>query len=163
MYSKLAPNLGQDQLNTLIDAFGSTKDVAGASNSKTLESALDALRTILQNPAGGKIVLDADQQTTAGDRDEFYVNLKNLQDTANLTTLANTTQLTLLTNKSASDIVAMVANGGTHGLATRFALVALNPFVLEGVDYSAFNVNGALERFDPDTGIKMVAEWRLVA
>ncbi|MBA3756286.1 MAG: hypothetical protein H0X02_08710 [Nitrosomonas sp.] len=52
LYSKLAPNLSQDQLNMLIDAFGSTKDVAGASNSKTLESTLDALRTTLQNPAG---------------------------------------------------------------------------------------------------------------
>jgi len=27
-----------------MDAFGSTKDVSGASNSKTLESAVDALR-----------------------------------------------------------------------------------------------------------------------
>ena len=152
LYSQLAPNLNQDQLNTLIDAFGSTKDIAGASNSKTLESALDALRTIMQNPAGGKIVLDADQETTAGDRNEFYTNLKNLQDSVNLAMLANTTQLTLLTDKSASNITAMAASDGAQGLATRFALVALNPFVLEGVDYSTFNANGALERFDPDTG-----------
>lgn len=141
LYSQLAPNLNQDQLNKLIDAFGSTKDVVGASNSKTLESALDALRTILQNPAGGKIVLDGGKETAAGDRDAFYTNLKNLQSTANLTSLANTTQLTLLTDKSASNIVAMAANDGAQGLATRFALVALNP----------------------DTGIEMITEWRLAA
>ncbi|MBP6075815.1 MAG: hypothetical protein KA520_05600, partial [Nitrosomonas sp.] len=77
----------------------------------------------------------------AGDRDAFYTNLKNLQSTANLTSLANTTQLTLLTDKSASNIVAMAANDGAQGLATRFALVALNP----------------------DTGIEMITEWRLAA
>ncbi len=33
-YSQLAPSLSQEQLSKLIDAFGSTKDVAGASNSK---------------------------------------------------------------------------------------------------------------------------------
>lgn len=117
-YSQLAPNLSPEQLSKLIDAFGSTKDVTGDSNNKTLESALDALRVILQNPAGGKVVLNADQETMAGDRDEFYTNLKNLQDAANLTTLANTTQLTLLSDKSASDIVAMAANDGAQGLAT---------------------------------------------
>lgn len=151
LYSQLAPNLNQDQLNKLIDAFGSTKDVVGASNSKTLESALDALRIILQNPGSGKIVLDGGKETAVGDRDALYANLKNLQG-ANLTSLANTVQLTLLTDKSASDIVAMAANDGAQGLATRFALVALNPFVLEGVDYSAFNAGGALERSDPSAG-----------
>ena len=40
-YSQLAPSLNQEQLSKLIDAFGSTKDMAGASNSKTLESAFD--------------------------------------------------------------------------------------------------------------------------
>ncbi|MER0217256.1 MAG: hypothetical protein DU481_14005 [Nitrosomonas sp.] len=39
VYSQLAFNLEQAQLNKLMDAFGSTKDVIGASNSETLESA----------------------------------------------------------------------------------------------------------------------------
>ncbi|TXI30992.1 MAG: hypothetical protein E6Q60_00005 [Nitrosomonas oligotropha] len=47
VYSQLAPNLDHKQLNKLVDVFGSTKDVSGASNSKTLESAVDALRVIL--------------------------------------------------------------------------------------------------------------------
>ena len=44
VYSQLAPNLEQEQLNKLMDAFGLTKDVSGASNSKTIESDVDALR-----------------------------------------------------------------------------------------------------------------------
>ncbi len=44
VYSQLERNLEQEQLNKLMDAFGSTKDVSGASNSKTLESDVDALR-----------------------------------------------------------------------------------------------------------------------
>ncbi|MGN2393700.1 hypothetical protein, partial [Pelomicrobium sp. G1] len=38
------------------------------------------------------------------------------------------------------------------GLATRYALQALNPFALVGADYSAFNVKGELDLFDPATG-----------
>ncbi|MBY0475857.1 MAG: hypothetical protein K2Q13_12535 [Nitrosomonas sp.] len=41
VYSELALNLNQEQQSKLIDAFGSTKDMAGASNSKTLESEFD--------------------------------------------------------------------------------------------------------------------------
>jgi hypothetical protein len=43
-YSQLTLNLEQAQLNELMDAFGSTKDGCGASNSKTLEFDVDALR-----------------------------------------------------------------------------------------------------------------------
>ncbi|MBX9917123.1 MAG: hypothetical protein E6Q59_09025 [Nitrosomonas sp.] len=43
-YSQLTSNLEQAQLNKLMDASGSTKDVSGASISKTLESDVDALR-----------------------------------------------------------------------------------------------------------------------
>jgi len=43
-YSQLAPNLDQVQLNKLMNASGSTKDVSGASISKTLESDVDTLR-----------------------------------------------------------------------------------------------------------------------
>lgn len=153
LYSQLAPNLSQNQLSKLIDAFGSTKDVAGASNSKTLESALDALRTIVLNPANGQIVLGDNQKTGTGDRDKFYTNLYALQNSTLFKDLAGNVQLTPLSDLSDSNIIAKVESNSQQGLAARFALVALNPFILEGngVDYSAFNANGALERFDPNT------------
>ncbi|WP_394808938.1 hypothetical protein [Nitrosomonas sp.] len=163
-YSQLAPNLNQEQLSKLIDSFGSTKDVASASNSKTLESALDALRTILLNPAGGKIDLGENQKTETGNRDKFYTNLYELQNSTQFKDLIGKVQLTLLSDLSASNIITKIESDSQQGLAARFALVALNPFILEGenIDYGAFNTNGALNRFNPETGTGTLTSSYLV-
>lgn len=52
----------------------------------------------------------------------------------------------------------MAKDSGAQGLAARYALVAANPFVLTGVDYSAFNVGDALERFNPNTGAGKITD-----
>jgi|CXWL01.1.fsa_nt_gi hypothetical protein len=148
LYSQLAPNLGQNQLNALIDAFGSTKDVS--SNSKTLESALDALRFITSGPNTNR--------TGPDNRDTFYTNLKNLQDNPNFTALVGTAQLTVFSGLSASEIMAIANSDGAQGLAARYALTALNPFVLTGANYDAFSGNGALERFDPAGGTGKITD-----
>ncbi len=162
-YSQLASSLSQEQLGKLIDAFGSTKDV-GTSNSKTLESAVDALRVILLNPEGGKMVLGEDQKTKTDDRDSFYSNLNDPQFKTKLAELADKVQLTPLSDLSASDIIARIGSNSPQGLAARFALVALNPFILEGdnIDYGVFNASGALERFDPATGTGALTSTYLV-
>ena len=164
LHSHLAPNLSQNKLNTLIDAFGSTQDVAGASNSKTLESALDAMRIIILNPANGQIVLNESQKTETGNRDKFFTNLYELQNSAKFRDLAGNVQLTLLSDLSASNIVAKAESNDQQGLAARFALVTLNSYMLEGsgVDYSAFSTTGALNRFDPETGTGALTSQYLV-
>ena len=43
-----------------------------------------------------------------------------------------------------------------------YALTALNPFVLEGADYSTFNANGALDLFDPVSGTGAITEQYLI-
>lgn len=148
VYSQLAPVLTQNQLNTLIDAFGTTAD--SVSNNKTLESALDALRFIALGPSTSK--------TEIGNRDALYTNLNNTTFQNKLTELAGTTQLTLLTDKNAGEILDMTKDSGAQGLAARYALVAANSFVLTGVDYSAFAANGALERFDPSSGTGKITD-----
>ena len=153
-YSRLVPSLDQEQLSKLIDAFGSTKDMAGASNGKMLESALDALRTILLNPADGSMVLGDNQKTEMGNRDIFYTNLYELQNSMQIKDSVGKAQLALLHDLSASDIITRIESDSQQGLAARFALVALNPFILEGadIDYGVFNANGALDRFSPESG-----------
>lgn len=49
-------------------------------------------------------------------------------------------------------------------MATRFALVALNPFILEAekVDYGVFNTNGGLDLFNPDSGTGTLTSSYLV-
>ena len=153
VYSQLAPNLELSKLSKLIDAFGSTKDIAG-SNGKTLESALDSVRTILLNPNNGKVVLGEDQKIKTGDRESLYSHSNDEQFKTKLAELAGKVQLTLLPDLSASAILSRIESNGQPGLAARFALVALNPYMLEGdgIDYGAFNLNGALERFNPTIG-----------
>ncbi|UJP03540.1 MAG: hypothetical protein LZF85_03555, partial [Nitrosomonas sp.] len=162
-YSQLAPNLNQEQLSKLIDAFGSTKDIGG-SNGKTLESALDALRVILLDPENGKIALSENQKTETGNRDKFYENLYGLQNSDQFKDSADKVQLTLLSDLSPGAIISKIESNDQGGLATRFALLALNPFVLEGekIDYGAFNTNGELDLFSPDSGTGTLTSSYLV-
>ena len=137
-YSKLAPSLAQDQLNRLLDASGVTSD-------RTLEDALDALRTLLLGPGT--------PPTTANDRQALYTNLQTLQTDSAYTALIGTAQITPLYNASASDLIGMASRNDALGLAARYALKALNPFVLVGVDYGRFDTNGELDLANPTTGI----------
>ncbi|WP_275689470.1 putative Ig domain-containing protein [Nitrosomonas sp. JL21] len=152
-YSQLLPDQEIQQMSTLIDAFGSTKDIGG-SNAKTLESAVDALRTILINPENGKIVLGENHKTSIDNRDQFYAQLNNETFKNKLAELADNVELTPFFDLSTNDILSKLESNDQQGLATRFALVALNPFILEGetIDYEAFNTYGALELFDLEAG-----------
>ena len=47
-----------------------------------------------------------------------------------------------------------------NSLAYRYALTELNPFVIEGLDYSSFNTNGQLNDYNPTTGEgSLTKEW----
>ncbi len=143
LYSRLSPSLSQERLNALIDASGATMD-------QTLESALDALRTILLGPNTSK--------TAIGDRNAYYTNLYSLTSNSHFTALAGTAQLTVLADLSSDGMVILAKTNGAQGLAARYALDALSPFVLTGADYSAFNTGGALERYDPATGTGAITD-----
>lgn len=152
-YSQLAPDQDIQDISKLIDAFGSTQD-AGGSNVKTLESALDALRNILLNPDNGKIVLSVNYKTPSDTRDIFYENMHAEAFQKKLAELADKVDLTIFSDLSTSDILSKVESNDQQGLATRFAIVALNPFILEGetINYDSFNSYGTLELFDLESG-----------
>ena len=102
IYSQLAPSVSQDELNSIINA-------SGENNNTTLESALDAIRIIIQNPAGGKVFLNESLKTAGGDREVFYTNLKSLQNSQAFKDLIGTTQLTALPGLSANEIITLAA------------------------------------------------------
>jgi len=137
LYAQLSPGLTQVQLNALVDASGAVMNL-------TFESALDALRTILLG--------SGTTQTVTGNRNDFYTNLYNLTSDTRYTALAGTAQLAVFAGLTASDMATMAESNNAQGLAARYALTALNPFVLVGADYSAFNADGILELYDPNTG-----------
>lgn len=162
LYAKLAPTLTANQLNTLTDVSGSIKDATGTPIARSLESALDALRTIIQNPENGKSVLSVNHETPVGDREKLYDSIKNLLADGEFSSLVGTAQLTLLSEWTANEIIAMAAGNGAQGLATRFALTALNSFVLAGVDYTVFNTDSALDLFDLVNGAGTITDQYLI-
>ena len=114
VYSQIAPNLTQDQLNILISASGGVNTEAIDSiNNNMLESALDAIRFIASGPSTVR--------TTADNRDSYYTNLIALPDVQkfkDLVATADTNQLTLLPGLSSGDII---TTGSHHnGVASRF-------------------------------------------
>ncbi|RDH42020.1 Ig-like domain-containing protein [Zooshikella ganghwensis] len=58
-----------------------------------------------------------------------------------------------------SDANEIIANAKSSE-AWRYALVKLNPFVVEGADYTKHNKNGELDLYNPDTGLgNITEEW----
>ncbi|SER25795.1 Ca2+-binding protein, RTX toxin-related [Nitrosomonas sp. Nm51] len=157
IYFQLAPNVSQGELNSLINA-------SGENNNTTLESALDAIRVIIQNPANGQFFLDEGLKTAGGDREAFYTNLNDPDFRTKLDnfTGSSAAQLTALPGLSVNEIINLATDNNTLGLAARYALTALNPFVLEGADYSVFNVDGALDRFNPASGAGAISDQYLI-
>ncbi len=138
LYATLDPNLTSAQLNALIDASGSPMN-------NTLETALDALR---------KLLIGATASATAPDnRDDFYINLYALQNSTAYTNLAGSgsAQISVLSTLAEDQIRGLASANTSEGLAVRYALQALNPFALVGMDYSSLNVNGALNLYDAST------------
>ncbi|QDX80631.1 hypothetical protein B9N43_04850 [Denitratisoma sp. DHT3] len=133
LYAKLAPSLTQDQLNRLLDA-------SGATSNRTLEDALDALRTTLLGP-------DI-PPTATKDRQTLYANLQTLQDSVAYSNLIGNARITLLSGLGAEALEQMAQREDAQGVATRYALKSLNAFVLEGADYGAANAEGELELYD---------------
>jgi len=136
LYSRLVPSASEEQLSAVVDA-------SGAVSGHTLENALDAMRRIFM---GAAVI-----ETPLGDRDAFHAHLHELQNSAAFTSLAGTVQLVPLTGFTAGQIAQLSKGNDAQGLASRYALAALNPFVLNGADYSAFNMDGELSLYDPIT------------
>ncbi|MDY0014279.1 MAG: hypothetical protein RBS40_15500 [Rhodocyclaceae bacterium] len=142
-FARLDPTLTQAQLNTLVD-------FSGTHANDVLEASLDGLRQLLLGP-------DV-TATPADNRDSFYANLYDLQGSAAYGALSGNAQITVLSTSNAASIKDLAANDTDLGLATRYALTALNPFVLTGIDYSSFNTDGALDRYRSEN-----TEWRIAA
>ncbi|QOJ23460.1 MAG: hypothetical protein HRU78_07155 [Gammaproteobacteria bacterium] len=79
------------------------------------------------DPENGKIALSESRKTETGNRDKFYENLYGLQNSDQFKDSADKVQLTLLSDLSPGAIISKIESNDQGGLATRFALLALNP------------------------------------
>jgi len=66
-------------------------------------------------------------------------------------------KLEILTDKL-PDVLANLAQNNAEGLAYRYALKELNPFVVIGADYSGHNTNGRLDFYNQNTGSGVLTE-----
>ncbi|MDP2199091.1 MAG: hypothetical protein Q8K01_10945 [Sulfurimicrobium sp.] len=144
-------------LNTANPADGIAKitDILKAASNvpnTSLEKTLDALRTLFeQNYSGSNSNLNA-PPTATDDREALYSNLDALK-----TWFANSPftafNITSLADNDAGTSLIQALADTPDGLAYRYALFKLNPFVVSGASalYDAINADGALNRYDPAT------------
>ena len=129
LLATLDPNL-----NSKLADIGELLKAASHQAADTLEATLSALGKLF-----GKTY-----PATETSRDTLYVNLYDLQAAA-----AGVSGLTV---RSLTDFTAtQMAVVAQDNLAYRYALKNLNPFAVLGADYSPFNQNGELDRYDPAT------------
>lgn len=135
LFAKVDPNVSFSNATNILNATSAT-----AANS--LEGGLDALRQVFQGPTV--------TTTPVGDRDAYYTNLIALR---NSLPAVSPYRVDLLVGLSDSTVFSQAKNPTPDGLAYRYALRELNPFVVRGVDYQTLhNQNGALDLYDTATG-----------
>ncbi|MGE3154314.1 MAG: calcium-binding protein [Nitrospiraceae bacterium] len=135
VFARIDPSLSVSSVTTILNA-------ASATAVNSLENGLDALR---------KVVLGPNQTTTpVGDRDAYYTNLFAFRD--NLPSVSSY-RLDSLAGVSNSMVYSQAKASTADGLAYRYALKELNPFVVRGVDYQAMHSqDGSLDLYDTVTG-----------
>ncbi len=153
------PQTGVQKITDILKA-------ASSKDAKSLETTLDALRTLFQeNYALGTPDTNA-IPTTVNDRDSFYTNFFSLQSyIKNLPYYNSNTQslgfsVDSLVGKDTSSLV----GAAQADIATRYALYKLNPFVIRNATdlYSAINNSGgALNVYDSATSTGSLTEQYL--
>jgi Ca2+-binding RTX toxin-like protein len=115
-----------------------------------LERVVDALEKLLG-------IDSANMPTGNANRDLLYQAIYGMQGSGVYKALIGNATIVSLTSLSA----ATLAQSATDSLAYRYALKALNPFALLGVDYATLhNADGSLDLYDPETARgEISASW----
>ncbi len=141
------PAVGMRKITGILEAAAGTPG-------KSLENALDSLRTLFQQNYANSTA-DTSASPTFTDRNDFYTKLYALQgylkDTPFYNTVTQSFNLTVdkLTDKG----VSALSSAAQTDLATRYALYKLNPFIVKGAGlYEAINADHSLDHYDATTG-----------
>ncbi|NJD07541.1 MAG: hypothetical protein FIA97_13745 [Methylococcaceae bacterium] len=91
-------------------------------------------------------------------REQLHVAIADLK-----TTIGNLPPIGLISliGMSPSDMADKATQQDAEGMAYRYALTKLNPFVVVGLNYGAHNADGQLEVYDPKTGEGVLSEQYL--
>ena len=152
MFARIDPAASVESITEIIKA-------SSAQNGNTLETSLDALRTLFQqNYQYGQLDYGA-VPTPTGDsvagRNDYYANLQSLQTWWEASPFEATgLRIQSLAEYSGPQIAALAFADTADGQAYRYALYKLNPFAVTGstVLYDGINAHGELNRYNPATG-----------
>ena len=140
LFGTIDPNLEVESVTEILNA-------AGTSGGSSLESTLVALRSLFQSPPNS---LTPNTPLDAQDRDAYYVNIDTVA-----TSLLPPGTYSVESLVAGSNVASQAEEAG--GLAYRYALKELNPFVVIGANYALHNVpgthGGPLDLFNPDKGM----------
>ena len=147
LLARIDPSLTLDKLNILLKS-------ASADPANTLELTLDALRTLFQkNYQYGQLEYDA-VPTMVGDgataRNAYYVNLQSLQTWWKDSPFTGLS-IQPLAEVNGSQIATLALADTAEGMAYRYALYKLNPFVVTGSSalYDGINAHNELKLYSP--------------
>ena len=138
LFSKIDASLTINQINVIIESMVPEKGEQPALVvTSKLEDALEAVADIIKGTSGVEI--------PAGNRDAYWTTFLGLR---NVVGEASPYHVVILAGQSESSI----ASTAETSMAYRYALTELNPFAIEGADYTSHNQNGELDLYDPVTG-----------
>ena len=140
--ARIDPTVAVSTVTTILNGSAATA-------SSSLENDLDAFRKLFQ---GGTITA-----TPVGNRDTYYANITALQQVLPQSSL----RINSLLGTPSSTVLDLAKTQTLDGLAYRYALRELNPFIVTGIDYTALhNQDQSLSLYSPTTG---EGTWTLVA
>jgi hypothetical protein len=161
LFQTIDPQRTQAELEAMFKASSDAKaqslvsspDTLNAAEGDTLEKALDMLRRIFLGPTLTPKTLPFDSRGggfgNLANRNAFYAGLDAVAQQLS----SQTFQIDSLVGQlSSSGAFAAARQNDETGLAYRYALKELNPFVVRGTDYSQHNTNGELGLYNAATG-----------
>ncbi len=131
----------------------SSSDTPNAAEGDTLEKTLDVLRKLFLGSTLTPSTLPVDSRGggfgNLANRNEFYNGIAAVQTAVSGQSL----QIISLVDQPVETVKGYALLADDIGMAYRYALKQLNPFVITGIDYARHNGAGELMLVDPDTGV----------
>ncbi|MBS0167107.1 MAG: putative Ig domain-containing protein [Nitrospira sp.] len=159
LFKEIDDSISTDAIQTIFQASSASaaNTLLGRAEKDTLENALDAVRKAL-------LPLDQSfQPTPSSDKAGSFGNMANRTVFHNnITEVENVLppqpspyRIEVLVDRPLEEVKgdALLDDAAGKGLAYRYALTALNPFVIIGPTYGQHNTNGELALFNPATGL----------
>ncbi len=161
LFQQVAPSLRRQTVEGIFAASSSERasgfvGFSGTADANSLEPALDALRKVF-GVGGDDPVTDSNPVTGGfGDidnRNQFYAHMNQVSSVV----ASGLFSIESLVELSPGAISSLARTNSADGMAYRYALRELNPFVVRGVDYGALHNqgpadNGSLDLYDAKTG-----------